>query len=66
MSFSFKDGTDSRMWIIRDQELFKKVADAMKDKAIFIADGHHRYETSTELSKYHEGETRKGQGRQVL
>ncbi len=46
VSFSFKDGTESRMWIIRDQDLFKKVADAMKDKAIFIADGHHRYETS--------------------
>jgi uncharacterized protein (DUF1015 family) len=46
VSFSFKDGTDSRMWVIRDQALFKKVADAMKDKAIFIADGHHRYETA--------------------
>jgi uncharacterized protein (DUF1015 family) len=46
VSFSFRDGTDSRMWIIRDQELFKKVADAMINKAIFIADGHHRYETS--------------------
>jgi uncharacterized protein (DUF1015 family) len=46
VSFSFKDGTDSSMWIIRDQGLIKDVAESMKDKAIFIADGHHRYETS--------------------
>jgi uncharacterized protein (DUF1015 family) len=46
VSFDFKDGTSHRMWIINDPAFFKKVADAMKDKSIFIADGHHRYETS--------------------
>jgi uncharacterized protein (DUF1015 family) len=46
VSFDFKDGTSHRMWIIKDQSFFKKAADAMMDKSIFIADGHHRYETS--------------------
>ena len=46
VSFDFKDGTSHRMWTIKDKVFFKKVADAMKDKSIFIADGHHRYETS--------------------
>jgi uncharacterized protein (DUF1015 family) len=46
VSFDFKDGTSHRMWIINDQVFFKKAADAIKDKSIFIADGHHRYETS--------------------
>lgn len=46
VSFDFKDGTSHKMWPIRDHVLFKKVADAMSDKPIFIADGHHRYETS--------------------
>jgi len=46
MSFDFKDGTGHQMWVIRDPSVFKKVADAMYEKTIFIADGHHRYETS--------------------
>jgi uncharacterized protein (DUF1015 family) len=46
VSFAFKDGTNHRMWIIKDEAFFKKAAEAMKDKSIFIADGHHRYETS--------------------
>jgi uncharacterized protein (DUF1015 family) len=46
VSFNFKDGTSHRMWIINDPAFFKKAADAIKDKSIFIADGHHRYETS--------------------
>jgi uncharacterized protein (DUF1015 family) len=45
-SFTFKDGTNHRMWIIKDEAFFKKAADAIRDKSIFIADGHHRYETS--------------------
>jgi uncharacterized protein (DUF1015 family) len=32
--------------MLENQQLFKQVADAMRAKAIFIADGHHRYETS--------------------
>lgn len=46
VSFDFKDGTSHRMWIIKDAAFFKKAANAMRDKSIFIADGHHRYETS--------------------
>ena len=46
MSFDFKDGTSHQMWVIRDPSIFKKLADAMYEKTIFIADGHHRYETS--------------------
>ncbi|MFC1822602.1 DUF1015 domain-containing protein [Thermodesulfobacteriota bacterium] len=46
ISFDFKDGTHHQMWAIRDESVFKKVAQAMREKSIFIADGHHRYETS--------------------
>lgn len=46
ISFDLKDGTSHRMWIVDDESTFQKVADAMKERAIFIADGHHRYETS--------------------
>ncbi|MBW2709470.1 MAG: DUF1015 domain-containing protein, partial [Deltaproteobacteria bacterium] len=46
MDFQLSDGTRHRLWVLEDQSLFKQVADAMRAKAIFIADGHHRYETS--------------------
>ncbi len=46
MDFQLADGTRHCLWMLEDRLLFKKVADAMRKKAIFIADGHHRYETS--------------------
>ncbi len=46
ISFPFRDGTSHQLWVVRDRSIFRKVADAMSDKAIIIADGHHRYETS--------------------
>jgi uncharacterized protein (DUF1015 family) len=36
-----------RLWKIADPTLIQKVLDAMADKRLIIADGHHRYETST-------------------
>lgn len=46
VSFTFKDGTGHKMWCIKDSEVIKKVVSSMGNKSIFIADGHHRYETS--------------------
>ena len=36
-----------RVWKVTDCNLIQRVLDAMKDKWLLIADGHHRYETST-------------------
>jgi len=46
ISFEFKDGTKHRMWHLQDHSLFKKIARTMDEQPIFIADGHHRYETA--------------------
>jgi len=46
MDFSLEDGTRHRLWIIDRRVLFRNVSKAMANKSIFIADGHHRYETS--------------------
>ncbi|UCB47786.1 MAG: DUF1015 domain-containing protein [Deltaproteobacteria bacterium] len=46
ISFPFRDGTSHQLWAIRDRSILRKVADAMSEKSIIIADGHHRYETS--------------------
>ncbi|MDY7038189.1 MAG: DUF1015 domain-containing protein [Thermodesulfobacteriota bacterium] len=49
ISFDFKDGTRHRMWIIKDQFVFKSVAEFMHNKPVIIADGHHRYATSRDF-----------------
>ncbi|MGA6925004.1 MAG: DUF1015 domain-containing protein [Desulfosarcina sp.] len=35
-----------QLWRVVDPALHRRVARAMKDKRLFIADGHHRYETA--------------------
>lgn len=34
------------LWIIKDSDDIQKIQEAMVDKVLIIADGHHRYETS--------------------
>ncbi len=46
VDFEQEDGMRHRLWIVNRRSLFKKVCNGMADKAIFIADGHHRYETA--------------------
>ncbi len=45
---AFRDEADEehRLWIIRDAALFERVADFFRDRQLYIADGHHRYETA--------------------
>ena len=50
----FWDDADQhhRLWRILDAELHKWVSEEMRDKRIFIADGHHRYETALNYQKW--------------
>lgn len=40
------DGVESKVWKISNKESIKKIIEIMSDKPLFIADGHHRYETA--------------------
>jgi uncharacterized protein (DUF1015 family) len=40
-------GVQHRVWKLTDPALIAQVLAAMEDKKLIIADGHHRYETST-------------------
>ncbi|MBI5598743.1 MAG: DUF1015 domain-containing protein [Deltaproteobacteria bacterium] len=40
------DEVTNKLWMIDDAEVIEKTASAMRDKTLFIADGHHRYETA--------------------
>ncbi|CAN2039676.1 conserved hypothetical protein [Candidatus Magnetomoraceae bacterium gMMP-15] len=46
MSFEDSYAQYHRVWRLTDPDLHQYVGDAMKEKSIFIADGHHRYETA--------------------
>lgn len=39
-------GVDHLVWRLDDPQLIKSLAQAMAPRPVFIADGHHRYETS--------------------
>ena len=45
-------GVIHRMWVVDDQEVVAKVVEMMGPKPIFIADGHHRYETACNYRKH--------------
>ena len=45
------DGVIDRMWVVDDPEVVSKVVALMGPKPIFIADGHHRYETACNYRK---------------
>ena len=46
--FDFKDddGFRQQLWAVTDPEILAHVVEAMGPKPLFIADGHHRYETA--------------------
>lgn len=45
------DGFMHRLWRINDKASIETIKKEMSDKDIFIADGHHRYETSLKFKK---------------
>ncbi len=40
------DGVENRMWVVDDPDLLHRLLSLMPEPEIFIADGHHRYETA--------------------
>ncbi|TAN39955.1 MAG: DUF1015 domain-containing protein [Nitrospirae bacterium] len=45
------DGSVHRLWQICDKTAIAAITAELRDKAIFIADGHHRYETALEYQR---------------
>ncbi len=46
--YDFQDDTGcrQRLWAVTDPTVLKQIVDTMQSKPLFIADGHHRYETA--------------------
>jgi uncharacterized protein (DUF1015 family) len=41
-----KEGTFHKLWVVTDESISKTLEKYLANKKIFIADGHHRYETA--------------------
>ncbi len=51
--YDFQDDAGCResLWAVTDTTVLKHVTEAMQSKPLFIADGHHRYETALNYQK---------------
>lgn len=52
MKFTGSFGHFHQLWRITDSIVHKEIVDFMKEKSLFIADGHHRYETALNYMKW--------------
>jgi uncharacterized protein (DUF1015 family) len=52
-TIDFRDDVSFRqqLWAVTDPDVLKLAVDALHDKPLFIADGHHRYETALNYQK---------------
>jgi len=50
--FEDDDGFRERLWTITNPAILNHIVDAMRSKPLFIADGHHRYETALNYQKF--------------
>ncbi len=51
MQFTDENGIVNKLWLINKKDDTAAIKEIMKDKDIFIADGHHRYETALNYKK---------------
>ncbi|MBQ8868543.1 MAG: DUF1015 domain-containing protein [Oscillospiraceae bacterium] len=49
--FTDGEGVTHSLWCIYDKEAIDYIADKMADKKLYIADGHHRYETALNFAR---------------
>jgi len=52
MKFIDSHGLKHKLWRITDTSVHSHITDAMKEKKLLIADGHHRYETALKYKKW--------------
>jgi len=51
LSSTDDDGTVHSFWTVEDESLVERMKDALANGKVFIADGHHRYETALSYQK---------------
>ncbi|MDR1196578.1 MAG: DUF1015 domain-containing protein [Endomicrobium sp.] len=54
-----KEGTFHKLWVVCDEETIDYIEKYLANKKIFIADGHHRYETAWNYSQERKAKDKK-------
>lgn len=57
-------GVKNTLWVVKDNELIEKIKEFMKEKSVYIADGHHRYETALAYSNYMRSEDKDSENKE--
>ena len=52
VDFVDHQGFGHRVWIDQNEEAIKNLVETMNDRRVYIADGHHRYETALNYRRY--------------
>lgn len=52
LEFTDSDNITHRMWIVTDENVLSKLVSDFPERKIYIADGHHRYETALNYRNY--------------
>ena len=66
MDASDGEGVRRKVWMVDDPGILKRVREIMKPKEIYIADGHHRYETALAYREKQQQKSPKGTGRETF
>ncbi len=45
-------GVKNSLWVVDDHEMIEKISSFMQERSIYIADGHHRYETAINFRNF--------------
>jgi uncharacterized protein (DUF1015 family) len=59
------EGVRRKLWMVNDTGILEQVREIMKPKEIYIADGHHRYETALAYREKQRKKFPKGTGRET-
>lgn len=54
-----REGTFHKLWVVSDEDIIKDIEKFMTNKKMFIADGHHRYETAWNYSQERKAKDKK-------
>ena len=52
LEFTDGDNVTHRLWIVTDEDVISKLVSDFSDRKLYIADGHHRYETALNYRNY--------------
>lgn len=52
VEFTDYRGFEHKMWVNQNEQTIKELQEILNDRRVYIADGHHRYETALNYSRY--------------